>query len=135
MAEKDTTQEPEVPSKDQEEVKFRYVKSNFFRVIHADGAWGGLSPRGDIHISFYNERVGIPDSSSFMIADGEIVKPEEFKHSSRLVREVEADVVVDLTTAKSLRAWLTHKIEALESLIKEAQEEEANKDDKKKAIG
>jgi hypothetical protein len=133
MGETDTTKNAGNPSKDEQEVSFKYVKSNFFRVIHADGAWGGLSPRGDIHISFYNERVAIPDTSRFIVSEGEIVKPEEYKASSKLVREVEADVIVDLTAAKSLRAWLTHKIDALEALIKEAQEETVNSDDQKKA--
>jgi hypothetical protein len=125
MAEKDTTEENEnPPSNPEQEIVFKYVKSNFFRVIHADGAWGGVSPRGDIHIAFYNERVAIPESSSLVIAEGEIVKPEEYTTSSKFVREVEADIMVDLVTAKSLHTWLADKIEALESLIQDAQKEQ-----------
>lgn len=124
MAEKDTIEEDGNSSHREHEVVFKYVKSNFFRVIHADGAWGGLSPRGDIHISFYNERAAIPDSSSFTVAEEGIVKPEQFTTSSKLVREIEADIIVDLLTAKSLHNWLANKIEALESLIQEAQKEQ-----------
>ena len=28
-------------------VRFFYIKSTLFRVIHADGALGGVTPRGD----------------------------------------------------------------------------------------
>ena len=116
------------PNEKEAEIVFSYFKSNFFRVVHADGAWGGLSPRGDIHISFYNERAAIPDTSRIAVspATGEVLKPEEFVASSRFVREVEVDVVVDLATAYQLRKWLDDKIKTLEGVIAEAQQEKTN---------
>jgi hypothetical protein len=108
-------------SSEQQEVCIQYFKSNFFRVIHADGAWGGVSPRGDIHMAFYNERQAIPDTSKFMVSDQGMVKPEEFQASSEFVREVEVDIIFDLQTARSLRAWLNDRIALLENLIREAQ--------------
>src|ERR1043165_9730684 len=106
MADKETTEQLSDPSKEQTVVSFRYVKSQYFRVIDADGAWGGVSPRGNIHISFYNERAALPDSSKFTVSGtGEIVVPERFHASSKIVRELECDVILDLTTAKSLHQW------------------------------
>ena len=32
----------------QSKVEFHYIKSNHFRVIHADGVYGGATPRGFI---------------------------------------------------------------------------------------
>ena len=43
-----------------DELPIHYVKSNFFRVVCADGAWGGFSPGGRLIINFYNERAPIP---------------------------------------------------------------------------
>ncbi len=136
MDEKKHTEVNDQPS-EQHEVVFTYLKSNLFRVIHADGAWGGLSARGDIHISFYNERAAIPDTSKIVVSEktGAIVKPEEFQSSSKFVREVEADVIVDLGTAISLRDWLNNKISALEKLIREAQNEEVRNADEKTTNG
>jgi hypothetical protein len=37
-----------------------YIKSKDFRVIYAEGAWGGPSPHGMIAFSLYNERPPIP---------------------------------------------------------------------------
>lgn len=105
---------------EQREVVVKYIKSNLFRVIHADGAWGGMSPHADIHISFYNERPAIPDRSRFVVANNRLIKPEEFEAESELVREVEVDVVVDLRTAKSIRAWLDERINVLEAVIRES---------------
>jgi hypothetical protein len=115
---------------EQREVVIKYIKSNLFRVIHADGAWGGMSPHGDIHISFYNERPAIPDRSRFVVSEDQVVKSEEFEAESELVREVEIDVVVDLQTARSLRTWLDGRIVALEELIQKAQEKTIHADKK-----
>jgi hypothetical protein len=124
MSEKDTTQEGRDPS-NKHEVPVKYVKSNFFRVIHADGAWGGISPRGDIHMSFYNERGALPDSGVITVGDeGKIVKPEAVQSSGSLVREIECDVVFDLVTAVGFRKWLDNKISEMNQLIKQAQEEQ-----------
>lgn len=120
---------------EQREVVVTYIKSNLFRVIHADGAWGGMSPHADIHISFYNERPAIPDRSRFTVSANKVVKPEVFEAESDLVREVEVDVVVDLRAAKSLRKWLDERISVLEETIREAQEKASNVDTNKRATG
>jgi hypothetical protein len=131
MPENETTTGPDTQSQKTEDIVFSYLKSNYFRVIHADGAWGGLSPRGDIHIAFYNERAAIPDVSKLAVSEGKVIALEEFAASSQLVREVEVDVVVDLVTAKGLQAWLTDKIRALEDRVREAEKEVIKKSDEK----
>jgi hypothetical protein len=133
MAEKQTTTETDKESQKQHEVVINYLKSNFFRVIHADGAWGGISPRGDIHISFYNERSALPDISRFTLSEeGQIAQPEFFKSNSKVIREIEADVIMDLGTAQALRNWLSERITLLEKLIK-AEEEKQRQEVKKDA--
>src|SRR5438552_11957846 len=115
MAEKDTTKQGAGPSNEQEEVDFKYVKSNFFRVIHADGAWGGVSPKGGIHMSFYNERAALPDSSKLIFSkSGELLGPEQYHASSRIVRELECNVIIDFSTARELRDWLSETIGRIE---------------------
>lgn len=111
---------------DVQEVVFKYLKSNFYRVIHANGAFGGLTARGEIHIGFYSERMEFPDSSKLTISPNGQVSPEQFEGVGNVVREVEVDVVVDLGTARQLRAWLDDKISVMETLIKQAQKDVAN---------
>jgi hypothetical protein len=119
--------EPENGHQDEHtQLAVSYVKSNFFRVIHADGAWGGVSPFGDIHIAFYSERAAIPDSSKVIVSQKTGQVSEEHIATSELVREVESDVVVDLGTAIRIRAWLDDKIKGLQLLVKQAQDQEKN---------
>ena len=80
------------------EVSFDYIKSNIFRVIHADGAFGGLAPNGNIHMALYNERQAIPTQMVYAL-EGIGLGPEikgKRKGRGGLVREVEVDVIMSL---------------------------------------
>src|SRR5438874_1780807 len=94
-------------------VRFDYIKSNLFRVIHADGVVGGLTPRLDIHMDFWSERFPIPQRVVHTLTDdgtlGEELKTERLTREG-IVREVEAGVVLDLEVAKAFREWLTDRI-------------------------
>ena len=50
----------------------------------------------------------------------ELIKREEFEAESKVVREVELDVVMDLATSIQIRNWLEDKINKLQHLINEA---------------
>ena len=60
-----------------QEIHFFYDKSRHFRVVHVDGAHGGLAPSGsademNITVSFYNERRPIPREEIVTVADGNL---------------------------------------------------------------
>jgi hypothetical protein len=94
-------------------LSFRYHKSQSFRVIHADGAFGGLTPRRGIFLAFYNERFPIPEVTVQQVTAGgrlgdEVTSQRQAKEG--IVREVEAGIVMDPEVAKSLVVWLNEKI-------------------------
>ncbi len=100
---------PPLPSK----IRFHYIKSNLFRVVHADGVWGGITPTGGIQIAFFSERVPIPQQVEFQLSpDGRVGEeiPEGKVAREGIVREVEVDVVINLGTARLIRDWLDDKI-------------------------
>jgi hypothetical protein len=77
----------------------------------SNGCFGGLSPRGQIHISFYSERTPIPRRTEFYIKDG-IAGPENIVETKKGVfRELESDIVMDLNTALGFYQWFREKIE------------------------
>jgi hypothetical protein len=45
---------------DTQSIHFHYIKSQFVRTVHADGAIGGITPHADIIVNFYSERQPIP---------------------------------------------------------------------------
>jgi hypothetical protein len=127
------------PKADEQErdakIEFHYIKSNYFRVVHADGVWGGATSNLNIHMSFFSERGPIPQRIVHAIEPrgvlgGEIA--EERISRKGVVREVEVDVVLNLEMAVSLRKWLDDKIKNLQEVaasaakVKSATDEETH---------
>jgi hypothetical protein len=108
------------PPEGERRLQFDYLKSSLFRVVHADGVVGGLTPRLDIIMNFWSERQPIPRTMIFLLKEddtlGEEVRSERVSRDA-IVREVEAGVVMDLESAKSLRDWLDSKINEAERIV------------------
>lgn len=94
-------------------VEFHFIKASGFRVVHADGAWGGVGPRGAIQIAFYSERFPIPQQVTQAV-DAQGVLGDEISREGKggVVREVEVEVIMDVDTAVAVRSWLDDKIAA-----------------------
>jgi hypothetical protein len=103
------------------EVRFHYIKSKQYRVIHVSGAHGGLTPDGrGIHIAFFSERVPISQEETYTLhPDGQLGELKEKTVRNGLVREVEASAMINLDRAKSLHAWLGKNIEKAEQIAAE----------------
>ena len=99
-------------------VVLNYIKSNYFRVIHADGAIGGFTPRAQLFVSLFSERAPLPDVTVQAVENGQLGKEivEQRKGSEGIIRELEVGIVMDLHVAKSLVAWLKERIEIMEQM-------------------
>jgi len=112
----DKNSQPELPK----EVKFHYIKSQYFRALHVDGFFGGVTPNLDIHIAIFNERNPIPQESTYRITDAGKLGDEimdQRKGREGIVREVEADLILDLASAQSLLDWLKGKIKFAKDIV------------------
>jgi hypothetical protein len=107
------TEDRENAADDQKRVSFHYIKSNHFRIVHADGAHGGLQPRGHIEIFFFSERFPIPRLTVNPVTDdgklGDEIRSEREVRDG-VVREVEVGVFMNVHEARSLVQWLQDKI-------------------------
>jgi hypothetical protein len=105
---------------EKETMEFRFLKGNSFHAVHVDGAWGGVTPRGDIHMVVYSERPAIPDKVIHEIIAGHFLGGQVGEEGAGgLVREAEVDLIMSLQTAKGMAVWLQDKITKLESVINE----------------
>jgi hypothetical protein len=107
--------QPKIPK----EIEFDFIKSNYFRVIRADGAFGGLSPTGAIHMGIYSERHAIPQKIFHAIQNRQLGPEITSKRQGRksIVREMEVDVVLEISQALVLRKWLDERIEQYQKLV------------------
>ncbi|HLF94908.1 MAG TPA: hypothetical protein VJB14_15685 [Planctomycetota bacterium] len=100
-------------------IHFDFVKSNLFRVIHADGVW--ISPYGEnINVTFFNERIPIPRQTTQELKNDGTLGPEDVaKRLGRdaLIREMEVNVVMSLQTAKAVQAFLKSAVDLMETRL------------------
>lgn len=101
-------------------IVFNYIKSNFFRVIHADGVIGGLTPRGLIHCALFSERLPIPRVTEHLVdmEKGVLLDQTIIEGRQGIVRELEIDIFLTKTSAKELIEWLNSRISELEAAEK-----------------
>ena len=101
-------------------ITLSYIKSNYFRVVHADGAIGGFTPRGEIFVSLYSERAPLPNVTVQAVENGqlgkEIIEQRKGSEGEGILRELEVGVVMDLNVAKSLVTWLEERIKVAEQM-------------------
>jgi hypothetical protein len=100
-------------------IKFHYLKSPQFDTVHADGAIGGLTPRGGFHIAFFAERMPIPTmTEQFVLPDGKLGEetPDSRVVRDGVIRELVVDVMMDFGTAERLNDWLTTQIKTLRAV-------------------
>jgi hypothetical protein len=108
-------------------LRFHYIKSNFFRVVHMDGALGGLTPRGYIHCAIYNERAAVPLVTEYKLVDDVLSGEEPIEGKVGMVRELEVDLMMSRPVAEELRNWLTDRIKEYDKRLAETEEPQPKK--------
>jgi hypothetical protein len=100
-------------------LEFHYKKSNYFRVIKVNGAWGGLTPNSDVQMSIFSERLPLPDLDEYEISDGgKITKlVRKIAKTKGVIREVEATLTMTPSVAKALGEWLLDKAAQYEKYL------------------
>lgn len=102
-------------------VRFNYVKSPFFHTIHCDGAMGGPTPRGFVHVAIYSERPAIPQVTEHPVENDRLGPENVAARVSRegIVRELQVDMIMDIHVATALRDFLDDKINELRTFLEE----------------
>ena len=92
-------------------LEFEYVKSKDYKIYHATGAWGGLSPRSEIYIDFFIEKAEPPEKSKLYVKDKEAIKEEKIPKEDKLIRELQACFILRPDIAYAIGEWLIKKAE------------------------
>jgi len=109
------------------QVDFR--RSASFRIVHADGVWGGVTPQAKVYMTFFSETPPLPEAMAYSLsADGTVLGEvrAERRGSTNPTREVEVGVVMDLNVAKSFLKWLDEKIKWIENAQREIAAKESS---------
>jgi len=95
-------------------VSFDYIKAPGFQSLRADGVIGGITPANIIHMAIYSERPAIPRRLTYALSrEGELGQLLEVQSRESIVREMSADVFLELRAAEAIHAWLGDRIAEL----------------------
>ena len=117
-------------SPEPQRVALEYIKSNLFRVIHADGAIGGVTPAGNIHVAFYSERPAIPRMTVHLRADDGTLGapiPDQTVSRAGFIREMDIDIVFNRELVPKLIEWLLKAKTQAEQHVAQVKQLQRNK--------
>jgi len=98
-------------------VRFHYIKSNFFRVVHVDGIIGSWTGPGCLHMATYSERPAIPQVTEHEVRDSSLGPSQTIEGRAGFVRELDVDLMLTRDRAVELRNWLNDRLEEFEGLV------------------
>lgn len=120
----DMVEEPKIKAQQSEfpagELPVYYIKSNYYRVIHVDGIYGGGTPTpGNIMMTVFNHKMPIPERAVNDAQGKEIREKRVVKYG--IENEAEVSLVMDLNTARIVHQWLDSTIKNTEALLQGVQ--------------
>ncbi len=101
------------------EIKFKYIFNYGYNPVYVNGAHGGISPRGELVMNFYLERMALPQSITHEINPNGTIgnevasEPDDLKNS--LVRFIDTGVVMNYQSARDFHLWLGERLKELEA--------------------
>ena len=102
-----------------EELRVHMIKDPAFREIHADGAFGSVTPRGYIHFVLYAERAPIPREIVYEVDDDGFTEIPELRVSREgIIRELQVGAYLSIDAAEALSEWLRERVAEAKNLLK-----------------
>ena len=104
---------------DDNTVRIEFDKAADFRLIAADGAWGGPTPRGRIMVNFFVDVPVSPYSVTHELSpDGQLGpevdrSPSHDEGTPRVAREVQVGILLSPEDAEGIAHWLLEQVELL----------------------
>ena len=119
--------EQEKASKSKKAIQIAYRQSPTYRNLYVSGAYGGLTPTGEIFMGIYSQRLHFPQASSVEVDPSGNSKEVDFVTDQGLVRDMEVGLMMDIGTAKAVHDWLHAKLEDAAKREKVLEERAAKK--------
>lgn len=90
-----------------------YEKEEGYRLVPANGIYGGVSPKGDVVIHFFMDHNAIPEKTYFEQVEGEVPGTasltEVHPQNPGIVRKLQFGAVITAMEARSIGKWLMEK--------------------------
>lgn len=100
-------------------VKFIFRKADDYKLYYSNGAYGGLTPHGDIVCNFFFEYPSLPDVETADFVEGKVVPNETESKELEIIRELQTGIIITPIEAKNLALWLLQKVKEYEEISRE----------------
>jgi len=114
-----------MPKKEERKrVKFVHHWPTDYKIYPANGAWGGVSGRGDVILHFFVERHVVPEEEVQTIKEDGSLAPIERKPQEelQLARDMQVGILVNREQAVGIANWILQKVKQYEDAIKKEAE-------------
>lgn len=113
-----------MPEKTEKRVEYNYIFPDDYNPLYVNGAFGGISPQGEITCNFFMDRLPLPKSETYSVDEKGVIRDRVQEKSEeqnyQVVRYVQSGVIMNLDCAKRVNVWLTQQIEAIEKAMEKA---------------
>jgi len=102
-----------------QKVVINYKEAPDYRIIAANGAWGGITPKGDIMMSLFLEHGATPLTVTHEVQDGKLgAESDRDSGGAAITRNLQVGVMMSPSSAEALANWLFGKVEEYKNLSK-----------------
>ena len=101
---------------DEISIEWEYDKN--YRMVPANGMWGGITPRGDLRIDFFVESMPVPDSGAGKLLNdgsGRYTERQEASEKVTVVRQIQVGVMVPSQQVQSFMRWFQDKAQKVKA--------------------
>jgi hypothetical protein len=98
-------------------VKFTFRKAENYKTHFINGAYGGLSPHGDVICNFFFEYKTLPESEEAIVTDGKLTPVKNALQESEMTRELKVGVIMSPSEARIIAKWLNDKVDEFEKIF------------------
>lgn len=99
------------PVGEDRQAKFFFEYDPHYRLVGANGIWGGITPRGDLQLDFFAESIAIPDTVTNLVTPEGKLGPELGRSPERrFMRRLQVGVLLSLEQADSIADFIKEKV-------------------------
>ncbi len=97
------------------QIVYRYEKHPEYRIVSANGAVGGATPRGDVKFDLFLEYLEVPEETVHSITlDGIGPEIDRSPKDPPFIRQSQVGVIMSPGQAKALAYWLMGQVDQME---------------------
>ena len=97
-------------------VKFVFKKSEEYQIHYVNGAFGGITPRGDVLYHLFFEHRGLPIEEEMTIGEDKKLKPQEKDLADiEIIRDLKVGIIMSPEQAENLANWLLSRVDEINS--------------------